>query len=227
MRRLLRTISLVILLQSYPGIVKAQSSEISSGISQEQIQQVISAKLMTNSADGKFYPERLINRAELAAILVKAFHLEKRQAAQQENFITVADVPTNHWAFKDIQIVLKTDIMKGYRGNMFFPNQRVTKAEALAIFAQAYGVFQFPDETVNEILAPYPDAAAIPAWARKAIATVITEGFINTDPQGKIAPLQPMTRGDMAYVLSKYLERQQKQPETPEVPGVPSMTEPR
>ncbi len=34
----------------------------------------------------------------------------------------------------------------------------------------------------------------------------------------EISPLKPVTRGDMAYVLSKYLQRQQRQPETPEVP---------
>lgn len=222
MRRLLGTLSLVLLIQNLPIIVQAQRTQSNTGIPSATIQQVIDAKLMTNFADGKFYPERLINRAELAAILVKAFGLEKRQAAPNVTLTSPEDVPTSHWAFKDIQIVLRTDIMKGYRGNMFFPNQRVTKAEALAIFAQAYGVFQFPDETVNEILSPYPDAASIPSWAKKAIATVISEGFINTDSQGNISPLSPMTRGDMAYVLSKYLQRQQKHPETPEAPSAPN-----
>jgi ribosomal protein L27 len=145
--------------------------------------------------------------------------LDKRPVATKEN-IKVADVPSSHWAYNDIQVVLKTDIMKGYRGNLFFPNQRVTRAEALAIFAQAYGVFQFPDATVNQILSSYPDSESIPAWARKAIATVASEGFLNTDEQGNISPLQPMTRGDVAYVLSQYLERQQPQPDTPVVPGV-------
>jgi hypothetical protein len=226
MRQLLGTISLAILLQCFPTILQVQGLESNASKSPEAIQQVISAKLMTNSADGKFYPERLINRAELAAILVKAFRLDKRQAAQQENAISVPDVSTSYWAYKDIQIVLKTDIMKGYRGNLFFPNQRVTKAEALAIFAQAYGVFQFPDATVKEILAPYPDAASIPTWARKAIATVVAEGFINTDAQNNISPLQPMTRGDMAYLLSKYLQRQRKQPDTPEAPSAPNNPDP-
>ncbi|AFY32315.1 S-layer homology domain-containing protein [Calothrix sp. PCC 7507] len=227
MRQLLGTISLAILLQIFPSIVQAQEIEPNAGKLSEPIQRVTSAKLMTNFADGKFYPERLINRAELASILVKAFRLDKRQASQAENIISVSDVPTSHWAYKDIQTVLKTDIMKGYRGNLFFPNQRVTKAEALAIFAQAYGVFQFPDESVNEILAPYPDAKSIPSWARKAIATIITEGFINTDAQNNISPLKPMTRGDMAYVLSKYLQRQKKQADTPEVPIIPDTGEPR
>lgn len=218
MRHLLSTLSLVVVLQGFPVLAQAQVTENPGGVSSEVIQQVIAANLMTNAVDGNFYPERLINRAELASILVKAFRLNKQEAANQSKTISVGDVPRSHWAYQDIQIVLKTDVMKGYRGNLFFPNQRVTRAEALAIFAQAYGVFQFSDDVVNDILAPYPDAASIPSWARRAIATVVTEGFINTDAQNNISPLKPMTRGDMAYLLSKYLQRQQQQPETPVVP---------
>ncbi|AFY45337.1 S-layer homology domain-containing protein [Nostoc sp. PCC 7107] len=216
-------ISLVVLLQSFPVSVQAQSTETPSQTSSDPIQKVIKAQWMTNSADGNFYPEKLLSRAELASIMVKVFRLDKRQAVSQEN-IVIADVPASNRAFNDIQIVLKTDIMKGYRGNLFFPNQRVTRAEALAIFAQAYGVFQFDDSTVNDILSSHPDATSIPTWARKAIATVVSEGLINTDSQGNISPLQPMTRGDMAYVLSKYLQRQRQLPDTPEVPSVPDNT---
>ncbi|MEH1778982.1 MAG: S-layer homology domain-containing protein [Nostoc sp.] len=219
MRQLSITLSLVALLQSLPAI--AQVPESTSGISSDSIQQVTAAKWMTNFPDGKFYPERLLSRAELAAIMVKAFRLDKRQGVNKENLV-IPDVPRSYWAFNDIQTVLKTDIMKGYRGDEFFPNQKVTRAEALAIFAQAYGVFQFPDQAVNEILASHPDEKSIPVWARKAIATVATEGFLNTDAQGNISPLKPVTRGDMAYVLSKYLQRQQRQPETPEVPVIPN-----
>ncbi|MBD2494126.1 S-layer homology domain-containing protein [Nostoc sp. FACHB-280] len=217
------TISLVVLLQSFPVNVQAQSTETPSATSSDSIQQVIAAKWMTNSPDGNFYPERFLSRAELASIMVKVFRLDKRQAVNQEN-VVIADVPASNRAFNDIQIVLKTDIMKGYRGNLFFPNQRVTRAEALAIFAQAYGVFQFDDDSVNEILASHPDAKSIPTWARRAIATVVSEGFVKTDSLGNLSPLQPMNRGDMAYVLSKYLQRQQKLPDTPEVPTVPDNT---
>ncbi|MBD2625811.1 S-layer homology domain-containing protein [Trichormus variabilis] len=223
MKKLLGTLSLVSLLQIYPVIAQAKTTEQPPVTNSDYIQKVINANLITNSPDGQFYPESLISRAELASILVKTFRLEKRQAIAQKNATRIPDVPNSHPAYQDIQIVLKTDIMKGYRGNMFFPNQKVTRAEGLAIFAQAYGVFQFPNDTVNEILTAHPDAETIPTWARKAIATVVSEEFINTDSQGNINPLRPMTRGDMAYVLSKYLQRQQKQPETPVVPGVPQL----
>ena len=160
---------------------------------------------MSYLTDGQFHPELFISRAELASILVRAFGLAQRTAASQAGTVEVQDVPESYWASKDIQTVLKTGIMKGYRGNMFFPNQKVTRAEALAIFAQAYGVFQFPDNTVEEILSQYSDAASIPAWARKSLATSLNAGFVNIDTQNNINPLQPMTRADMAYALSQYL----------------------
>lgn len=171
----------------------------------DAISQVVAAGLMSNLADGQFHPELFVSRAELASILVRAFGLDKRASAKQAGTVEVDDVPSSHWAYKDIQTVLKTGIMRGYRGNMFFPNQRVTRAEAFAIFAQAYGVFQFPDNTVEEIVSRYPDAASIPAWARKSLATALNAGFVNTDAQNNINPLQPMTRADMAYALSQYL----------------------
>jgi len=207
MRQFASTLSIVLLLQGLPTIAQAQAQPIQP--QSEPIEQVVTAGLMSNLPDGQFHSESFISRAELASILVKAFRLDKRAAATQENLIEVKDVPNTNPAFNDIQTVLKTGIMKGYRDNMFFPNQKVTRAEAFAIFAQAYGVFQFPDNTIEAILANYPDVASIPAWARKSLATALNEGFVNMDERSNINPLKPMTRGDMAYALSKYLERQQ------------------
>ncbi|MFO5493839.1 MAG: S-layer homology domain-containing protein [Cuspidothrix sp.] len=220
MKKLLGTLTLITLLQTSPSFAQTESTETILVTDSQYIQMVIDSKLMNNFPDGQFYAERLINRAELASVLVKAFYLDKRLINQEQKYIFIPDVPISHPAYQDIQIVLKTDIMKGYRGNMFFPNQRVTRAEGLAIFAQAYGVFQFPDDTVNEILSSHPDAKSIPDWAKKAIATVVAEEFINMDTKGNIYPLRPMTRGDLAYVLSKYLQRKNPESVTPEVPKI-------
>jgi hypothetical protein len=237
MRKFASTLCMVLLLQSFPAIAQTQVQPAAPTLPKVQpatptppevqpaaptlpkvepaaptpldpVEQVLAAGLMANYSDGQFHPEQFISRAELASILVKAFGLDTR-AANQENLIEVKDVPKTYKAFNDIQTVLKTGIMKGYRDNMFFPNQKVTRAEAFAIFAQAYGVFQFPANTVAEILAPYPDAASIPDWAKKSWATALNANFVNTDAQNNIFPLKPMTRGDMAYALSKYLEQQQ------------------
>ncbi len=191
----------IALLQGIPTAVQAQSMI-------DPIDRVVTAGLMTKDVRGNFNAEGFVSRAELATILVKTFGLEHRKISQKADR-ELPDVAKNYWAYTAIQIVLKTGTMTGYRDGMFFPNQRVTRAEALAIFAQAYGVFQFSDVSISEILADYPDAGAIPNWARKSLATALYEGFVNIEfGTNKINPLKPMTRGDIAYALSKYLEKQ-------------------
>lgn len=209
MYQLLGTLSLLISLQSLPVLAENSISALSETPSDPLIERVVSAGLMSKNSEGQFQPERIMSRAELASILVKTFDLNKREIPNQPSLVQIPDVPSSHWAFNDIQTAIRTGVMRGYRDNMFFPNQRVTRAEALAIFSQAYGVFQFPDETVAKILADYPDSDQIPSWAKRSMATALYEGFVKTDGDGKINPLSPMTRRDMAYVLSKYLERQE------------------
>ncbi|WP_333078257.1 MULTISPECIES: S-layer homology domain-containing protein [unclassified Microcoleus] len=201
MKKLVSIFLAIALVQGVPMAVQSQQII-------DPIDRVVSAGLMNKDASGNFNAEGFVSRADLAMILVKTFGLERRKTAQKPDR-EVPDVPKSYWAYSAIQTALKTGTMSGYRDGMFFPNQRVTRAEALAIFAQAYGVFQFPDPSISEILAKYPDAGEIPSWARKSIATALYEGFVNVDiATNKINPLKPMTRGDIAYALSKYLERQ-------------------
>lgn len=203
MRRIVGILPLIFLLQGIP--VVAQSTAPSS----DPVQQVVAAGLMSADQNGNFHSEGILSRGELATILVKTFGLNKRSASQKPA-IPLQDVSPSYPAYNDIQLVLKNNVMSGYRPGQFFPNQRVTRAEAFSIFAQAYGVFQFPDDSVADLLARYPDSGKIPEWARKSIATALYEGFVNVDPTtNQIKPEEPMTRGDMAYTLSKYLERQQ------------------
>jgi hypothetical protein len=173
----------------------------------EAISQVVAAKLMTNDSEGKFHAEAIMSRAEIASILVRAFKLETLKPTVTKP-VKFNDVSSSHWAAKDIEIAVRTGTMEGYETERFFPNQRVNRAEAFAIFANAYGIFQFPDATINEILSAYPDAKDLPKWSRKALATALNEGFVNLGADNLINPLKPMRRGDMAYALSRFLEKE-------------------
>lgn len=192
----------------YVKSVYAQEQKQQQATPINHIERVQQANLMSGYPDGKFHPEGLVSRAELARIVVKTFAVEKRTPKYDKTF-KLSDVPKDYWAYNDIQTVLRNDIMEGYHNDgRFYPNQKVTRSEAYAILAQAYGVFQFTPETQSEVLSQYPDAKAIPDWAQKAMATALHEGFVNTDEMSnRVRPLQPMTRGDMAYALSKYISR--------------------
>jgi hypothetical protein len=177
----------------------------------DPIDRVVSTGLMTLNEDGDFRPDAPITRSELANILVRAFLLDRRTPIHPD-LPPPTDVPENHWAYEDIQIVMQTGVMQGYSEGRFFPNQLVNRAEGFSIFAQAYGVSQFSPEVVDEILADYADEAQIPPWARQSVATAVYAGFVNTEPgeEGdRLDPLSPMTRADMAYALAEFLDHQE------------------
>lgn len=201
MERFLSALSLTLLLTGLVTVAQVQHT------STDPVEQVVEAGLMTRFSDGKFREEEAISRAELAAILVKTFRLDQRHVSPML-VVPIADVSPSHWAYKDIQLVLRNRIMTGYREGRFYPEQRVTRAEAFAIFAQAYGVFQFPEQTIEQVLAPYLDSPEIPDWARKSMATAIYEGFVNLKDSNHIDPLSPMTREDIAYAINSYLMQQ-------------------
>jgi hypothetical protein len=95
------------------------------------------------------------------------------------------------------------------QGN-FHPNQLVPRAEALAALAKAQGKKKtLPEQTINEILSRYPDAIQIPTADRGAIAMSLKTGVLPLE-SGKIAPMTPITRNDMAHALSVYLEKNKK-----------------
>jgi len=183
-----------------------QEVKAPTGTVQDAVTKMQSAGLMGGYPDGVFHAERSLTRAELASILVKAFKLNERNLTTPVQ-VQLKDVPSSYWASSDINTVVAHDVMEGYRDGYFYPEQKITRAEALAIFAQAYGVHQYDDNTVRATLSQYPDATKIPDWARKAMVTSLKNGFVDVAPSQQIRPMQQMTRGDMAFALSQYLDR--------------------
>jgi hypothetical protein len=202
MHRIVSILSFVFLLQAVPAL--AQESAPS-----DPIEQVVAAQLMSPYPDGNFRPERILNRAELASILVKTFKLDQRQPQQQAT-IPIQDVPPSHWAYKDIQLVLKNNIMSGYRSGQFFPNQRVTRAEAFSIWLRVMVCFSFLIILLQNCCLSILIQIKYQTGQKSQLPQRYMRGFINVDAtSNQIKPLEPMTRGDMAYALSKYLERQE------------------
>ena len=176
---------------------------------QTSIERVFSMGWMSHlEEDETFDATASVTRSELAQVVEKAFKLDQRSTAENSE-ISVQDMTGDRPDYAAIQLALKTGTMTVDSQGRFFPDRPVTRAEGLAIFAQAYGIFQLSEDAVTELLNPYPDAVDIPDWAQQAMATALQEGFVNTDSNHAIRPLEPMTRNDLAYALIQYLEKQQ------------------
>ncbi|MFE8696455.1 S-layer homology domain-containing protein [Cytobacillus sp. FJAT-53684] len=71
-----------------------------------------------------FKPDEPITRAEVASLFVRAFQL-------QHNGTNTAfsDLPTNHWAYQDIQKLTANNIAAGYTDQTFKAANQITRAE--------------------------------------------------------------------------------------------------
>jgi hypothetical protein len=178
-------------------------------------QQVVEAGIMSPAPDGNFRAEATLTRAELASILVKTFDIEQRriQHTQQtwSRSTDLKDVSSLHWAYPEIQSVIQTGVMTPFPGDRFMPDQTVTRAEGFAAIAQAHGGSPPPVEVSENILERFPDGQAVPEWARPSMASIVRKGWITLKDNQRIAPHEPLTRGDIARTLSLYLSQNSHQ----------------
>ena len=92
------------------------------------------AGVTTGYPDGSYKPDGYVTRAEMAAFLVKALHLNK-QPCTTKPFV---DVPTDAWYCPYVQAIKDAGITKGYPDGTYRPNEAVTRAIMAAFIDKAF-----------------------------------------------------------------------------------------
>lgn len=203
-----KLLALTIVVQSLcsPLLVSAAVfSDTHSNWAQSAIQSLSGKNIISGYPDGTFRPQEQVTRAEFSALLVKALALKLDTSGMQ----TFSDVPTTSWAYPSIETVRKTGLVSGYPNGIFMPGKSITRAEAMAVLANAARIPMPSHDKTNELLSGYADSAMIPSWARtSAAATIDAKIFANNPEAGKtIEPLQPATRAEIAVMVENLRKR--------------------
>lgn len=90
----------------------------------------VKAGIVSGYSDGSFRPGANISRAELAAMVARAYGTAAQTEASTD-FADDGDIPV--WAKPAIALVKKSGIVSGQGGNRFAPNANATRAEAVTI----------------------------------------------------------------------------------------------
>lgn len=98
--------------------------------------------------NGEFKPNNTLTRAEMAAILTRAFQLTGKGAK-----VSFTDVPNNAWHYASVQALLANEITFGYTDNTFRPTGYITRAQFSAFLARAMN--QTPQEEKLEVVKIY------------------------------------------------------------------------
>lgn len=169
------------------------------------IQALAQKNIITGFPNGTFRPEQPVERAQFAAMIANAFEQEQVLPLANSRFI---DVPSGYWATSEIQEAFQTGFMKGYGGGLFFPEQPISRAQAIT--ALANGLRLSADGTPADILRTYyQDAGWIPAYAINPLAAATEANIIVNYPNIRtLNPLGNLTRAEAAALLYQALVSQ-------------------
>jgi len=202
----LLSLALTVQMTAVPLIASAAMfQDTQNNWARSSIQTLSDQGILTGYPDGSFRPEGLVTRAEFSAMLVKALGLNINAGGTQ----TFHDVPTNNWAYPSIETVRATGLVSGYPNGTFMPNRSISRAEAMAILANAARIPMPNDTTVNQTLSSYRDAGSVPNWARPAVAAVVQGGIYANAPSAgnSLDPMQPATRAEVAAMVENLREK--------------------
>ncbi len=141
--------------------------------------------------DGKFHPERLLTRAQTAAIVARVKELPPPSSVG-----SYQDVPADHWAYGYIQKVTATGYMKG-NGGLFRPDQPISRAEFIVLMLRVKGIEPIPLNSFSESK----------GWAKQAIETSKALKYIDGYGNDTFVPNGYMTREEIAKLLCIMLYR--------------------
>jgi hypothetical protein len=151
--------------------------------------------LVEGFPDGSFRPERALTRAELATLMVRAKGVKIPNTTARKVF---KDVQTDFWAAKYIEVAQQEGLIKGYPDHSFRPNNKINKAEGIAILVRFENM-----RVASEVLEkPYWDVST-KHWAAKYIQAAKEAGMLKYVSRNYLSPKSSLARAEAVEMLSK------------------------
>jgi hypothetical protein len=173
-------------------------SDISGHWASADIKQAISIGIVTGYPDGTFKPNHAVSRAEFIVMLMNA--LKPQEDGGELIFKDTAKIGA--WAQKAVAQAIQAGIVKGYEDGTFRPNAEITRAEMVAMLANALG----KSLEVNTATG-FADDKDIPEWARASVAYVKQAGIVKGKGNNEFNPQDHATRAEAITVLLNMLSQ--------------------
>lgn len=194
-RGLVFLLSVVMIIAMLPTVAfAAEFSDMPKGWSTEALESAVANGLLTG-ADGRLMPEENLTRAQMAAIINRAFG-----ATQKVELNSYTDVVSSAWYYDDLAkaVQMKTFVGSGDKLN---PNTNITREEAFVVLARAFKQSGGSERALDK----FSDKSAISSWAKDGVASLVSAGYV-TGADGQLHPKQNITRAQFAQIMHNLLQ---------------------
>ncbi len=167
--------------------------DLSSVVSSKKELEMLTALGYFNAQTNKIFPQRVVNRGEMAKILTK---LASINVSKLNNPSIYKDVSSKTVNASEINALAQRRIMPGYEDGKFYPARVVPRGEAIVLLVRAA---QLNTATDNEKII-FSDVTTA-HWSYSAIYAATVSGILQAG--GRFEPDRAITRLELATWLSK------------------------
>ncbi|MEX2356274.1 MAG: S-layer homology domain-containing protein [Thermaerobacterales bacterium] len=168
---------------------------------QTAVRTLASRYIVHGVGDNRFELERLVTRAEAAALVARGLGILMNPTDRFD------DVPGGTWYNGEVGAALQFDLVQGYGDRIFAPQASITRAEIAAITVRAIeGIIGAPMLIEPGVRNGVDGDPAIPVWAAGYLAKAVTAGLITLYPDGTVQSATPATRAEMATIILRTLK---------------------
>lgn len=145
---------------------------------------------LLSGANGKINPSGKLTRAEMAAIMNRAFG-----ATEQAKLDGYQDVSPQAWYYTELAKAVQMGTFQGGDGKLL-PDREITREQAFTVLARAFALEDGKSAALNR----FTDGDQVSDWAKGAVAALVEGGYVG-GAQGKLNPQSGITRAEFAQVM--------------------------
>lgn len=181
----------------------------------EAMQNAVDAGLINGYDDNTVKPDNLIIRAEMAAIITRAF------GASAMSDKTYSDVPQTAWYHNVVSQAVAMGAFEGDDENTFSPERNITFQETYIVLSRVFGFAPYEVKSTGlmlgdvdaSVLDSFGDRGELADWAVNGAKYIVGNGGWK-GIGGALKPLSYITRGEFALLMDSIVDRYIDQPGT-------------
>ena len=158
--------------------------------SAKSLEQAIDDGLL-NGSNGMIDAKGLLTRAQMAAIVSRAFG-----AAKTASLDDYRDVLPSAWYYSDMGKAVKMGAFQGANG-LLNPDAPITREEAFTVLARAFALEGGGSATLKDFV----DGGTVSSWASESVAALVAGGYVN-GANGMLNLKTNITRAEFAKVIT-------------------------
>jgi hypothetical protein len=146
--------------------------------------------------DGLYRPDRPVTRDQMAVFIRRGMDVAQTSPAEA----SFPDVPTDFWAYADIETLVAEEVVEGYPNGYYRPEYIVSRDQMAVFVARAKGFDLTPPETADAFPDVQVASDVVPAshWAIEEIAACVAADIVQGYPDGLYRPNKDIDRAQMA-----------------------------